>query len=173
MPDASLFRMKSIARMSSVERSIRKETLVPAALGEVWQAWTTPEGVTTFFAPKANVALAIGGAYEMLFNPDAPPGSQGGEGCRVLSYLPREMLSFSWNAPPQFPSVRQEQTWVVVEFRPLGADRSWVGLAHLGWQEGDEWQQVFNYFTQAWDLVLDRLVYRFSAGPVDWENPPR
>ena len=97
----------------------------------------------TFFAPAANVELAIGGRYEMLFDPDAPPGSQGGEGLKILSFLPEEMLSFEWNAPPQYPSVRQERTWVVVQFEALTAETTRVRLSHLGWQEGEEWEQVF------------------------------
>jgi uncharacterized protein YndB with AHSA1/START domain len=135
--------------------------------------WTTAEGATTFFAPRAKVELAIGGAYEMLFNLEAQPGSQGSEGCKVLSYFPQEMLSFSWNAPPQFPELRWERTWVVVEFRSRGPEQTWVGLTHLGWGEGEAWDQVFDYFDQAWDVVLARLVHRITSGPVDWSNPPR
>ena len=99
-----------------MERAIRKHVVVPAPLSPVWEAWTMPGGATTFFAPKANVELTIGGPYEMLFNLEAPSGSQGSEGCKVLSCLPQEMLSFDWNAPPQYPNVRQERTWVVVQF---------------------------------------------------------
>jgi uncharacterized protein YndB with AHSA1/START domain len=159
--------------MGATERTIRKESLVPAPRGQVWQAWTTGEGARTFFAPRAKVNLAIGGPYEMLFDLDAPPGSRGSEGCKVLSYLPQEMLSFSWNAPPRFPELRRERTWVVVDFRPFGSEQSWVGLAHLGWGEGEAWDQVFDYFDQAWDVVLQRLVNRFTRGPIDWSNRPR
>ena len=76
-----------------MNRMIQKEVTVAAPVAEIWQAWTTEEGALTFFAPKANVELAIGGRYEMLFDPAAPPGSQGGEGLKILSYLPEEMLS--------------------------------------------------------------------------------
>jgi len=156
-----------------MERVIRKQVVVATSPGQVWQAWTTVEGVTSFFASRANVELSIGGPYEILFNLDAPPGSQGSEGCRVLSYLPPEMLSFSWNAPPQYPDVRWERTWVVVQLMAEGPQETRVALTHLGWREGETWAQVFDYFTRAWDVVLKRLVHRFAIGPVDWENPPR
>jgi uncharacterized protein YndB with AHSA1/START domain len=156
-----------------VERVIRKEVAVSAGLDQVWKAWTTLEGITTFFAPEARVELAIGGRYEMLFDLDAPPGSQGSEDCRVLSYLPGEMLSFDWSAPPQFPTVRRERTWVVVQLGPQPEGTTMVRLTHLGWREGDEWERVFAYFTRAWDVVLARLAHRFVVGPIDWENPYR
>lgn len=156
-----------------MNRVIQKKITVAAPVAEVWQAWTTPEGVLTFFAPEANVELAIGGRYEMLFDPDAPPGSQGGEGLKILSFLPQEILSFDWNAPPKFPNVRQERTWVVVQFEPQQADVTRVKLTHLGWQDGEEWDQVFAYFMRTWDVVLGRLAYRFSTGPIDWDDPYR
>jgi uncharacterized protein YndB with AHSA1/START domain len=156
-----------------VERAIRKEVTVAAPAAEVWAAWSTEEGVRTFFAPRAAVQLAIGGRYEMLFDLDATPGSQGGEGLTILSYSPGEMLSFEWNAPPQFGAVRNQKTWVVVQIEAKAGGNTQVALTHLGWQEGEEWEQVYDYFLRAWDVVLGRLQHRFSVGPVDWSNPYR
>ena len=67
---------------------LRKEMTIPATLEEVWDAWTTTEGVKTFFSSEAKVELAIGGPFEIYFLLDAAYGSKGSEGCRVLSYLP-------------------------------------------------------------------------------------
>jgi len=156
-----------------MERVIHKEIVVPAPASRVWDAWTTREGVTSFFAPRANLELAIGGPYEMLFDLAASPGSQGSEGCKILSYLPQEMLSFDWNAPPQCPNVRRERTWVVVQLEPQGAEATKVKVTHLGWQEGEEWEQAFDYFVRAWRVVLGRLAHRFAVGPVDWRDPYR
>lgn len=151
---------------------IDAEIVVSASLDDVWHAWTTNEGIQTFFSPKSNVKLEIGGPYEMLFDSQAAKGKQGSEGCNILSYLPREMLSFSWSAPPQFEHAREHRTWVVVRFEELG-ERVRVRIAHLGWQEMkaahgdyvDEWQQVFEYFSGAWPFVLDNLKKRFDEGP--------
>ena len=157
-------------------RVIRKEVKVNASVEEVWKAWTTNEGATRFFAPKAKIKLTLGGPYELYFDLEAPKGSRGGEDCRVLSFLPMEMLSFEWNAPPEFPEVRKQQmqnhTWVVVQFHPIGQGQVIVRLTHLGWREGEEWEKVFKYFLRAWDIVLGRLEHMFSTGkPIDWENP--
>jgi len=151
---------------------------VNASVEKVWEAWTTNDKAVMFFAPKANIELTPGGPYELYFDLEAPMGSQGGEGCRVLSFLPMEMLSFEWNAPPDFPEVRREQmkkhTWVVVQFYPVAQDRTKVRLTHLGWKEGEEWEKVFQYFLRAWDIVLGRLERIFSTRkPIDWENPYR
>ncbi|HKZ92993.1 MAG TPA: SRPBCC domain-containing protein [Candidatus Bathyarchaeia archaeon] len=157
-------------------RVVRKEVKVNAPIEKVWNAWTTNEGAMKFFAPKAIIELTPGGRYELYFDLEASKGSRGGEGCRVLSFLPMVMLSFEWNAPPEFPNVRKEQkqkhTWVVVQFYPIARDQTKVRLTHLGWKEGEEWEKVFQYFMRAWDIVLGRLEHMFSTGkPIDWENP--
>lgn len=150
---------------------IRKVVDVSASVDDAWQAWTTTEGVTTFFAPQALVELAVGGNYEMYFDPKQPEGQKGSEGCKILSFVPGEMLSFTWSAPPSMPAVRVERTWVVLFFQPLEAKKTRISLVHLGWQVGEEWQKALQYFDKAWELVLGRLQYRFDKGPLDWKNP--
>jgi len=151
--------------------AIRKAVIVPAPIGDVWKAMTTEKGVVTFFAPGAAVELAVGGKYEMYFAPKQPKGQKGGEGNKILSFSPEEMLSFTWNAPPSLPEVRKEKTWVVLTFKPLEAGKTQVSLIHLGWRIGEEWQKALQYFDKAWEVVLGRLQYRFQTGPIDWKKP--
>lgn len=150
---------------------IRKAVIIPASVDDVWKAWTTKEGVVTFFAPKASVELAVGGDYEMYFDPKQPQGQRGSEGCKILSFVPGEMLSFTWSAPPSMPDVRKERTWVVLFFRELEGNKTRIDLLHLGWQMGEEWQEAFRYFDRAWEVVLGRLQYRFQKEPINWKSP--
>jgi uncharacterized protein YndB with AHSA1/START domain len=155
------------------DRAIQLEIEVEAGVGEVWSAWTTNEGVTSFFAPSSNVDLRIGGAYEMLFDPGAEPGRRGGEGARILAFQEGKMLSFTWNAPPHMPEIRKQWTHVVIRLFDLGSGRTHVSLKHDGWGEGRQWDEAFDYFLRAWgEAVLPRLRHRFASGPVDWDNPP-
>ncbi len=149
-------------------KAIHKKTLVPAPLKEVWDAWTTSEGAETFFAPKAKVKLKYGGAYEMYFDLDQPQGLQGSEGCIVLSFQPREMLSFDWSAPPHIPEVRNKRSFVIVKFAETCDDITEVKIAHLGFGKGKDWDETYRYFERAWDIVLERLKRRFEKGPIDW-----
>jgi uncharacterized protein YndB with AHSA1/START domain len=155
------------------ERVIACEVNVPAPVADVWQAWTTQEGCESFFAPRCNIDLKPGGAYEMLFNLEAEPGKQGGEGMVVMAVQPQRMLAFTWNAPPHLPSVRGQMTHVTVRFFETEWGETRVTLRHDGWGEGDEWDDAFQYFSRAWaDVVLRRLKYRFERGPIDWSSPP-
>jgi len=148
--------------------------VVEAGLDQVWAAWTTEEGVRTFFAPDARIRLEVGGPYELYFDLQAEPGSRGAEGVQILALQPKTMLAFTWNAPPHLDQVRGQWTHVVVRLRRLEANRTEVTLFHDGWGKGGQWEQAFDYFQRAWkQVVLPRLRYRFDVGPVDWEEPPR
>jgi uncharacterized protein YndB with AHSA1/START domain len=149
---------------------LTKEIVVPAALDEVWKSWTTTEGVRTFFSGAAEVELAPGGKYEIYFVLSAPPGQRGSEGCRVLSFLPKKMLSFEWNAPPQFEQLREVHTQVVVMFEEEEAHQVKVTLSHHGWGEGGRWRELYEYFDRAWAYVLDNLKKRFVEGPLNWKE---
>jgi uncharacterized protein YndB with AHSA1/START domain len=156
------------------ERVIREQVIVDATVDDVWDAWTTDAGIQSFFAPACNVELRVDGPYEILFNPDAEPGERGAEGMRVLAFQPKAMLAFTWNAPPQLAEVRGQLTHVLIWLRRRKDGRTQVTLTHSGWGEGGQWDEAFEYFERAWGrIVLPRLRYRFSVGPVDWSNPPR
>ncbi len=91
----------------------------------------------------------------------------------VMAVQPQRMLAFTWNAPPQLPSVRGQMTHVVIHLFETKDGGTRVTLRHDGWGVGDEWNDAFQYFSSAWaDVVLPRLKHRFENGPVDWSNPP-
>jgi uncharacterized protein YndB with AHSA1/START domain len=147
----------------SRDREIRGEVIVDAPVSEVWRAWTTEEGIKSFFAPACRVDLSVGGAYEMYFLPDGEPGSRGGEGCRVLAIQPEKMLSFTWNAPPHLPEARSQFTHVTLRFVELPDGRARVLFKQDGWGTGGQWDEAFDYFKRAWlEIVLPRLVERFE-----------
>jgi uncharacterized protein YndB with AHSA1/START domain len=97
-------------------RAVRVEATIRAPISEVWRVWTTSQGAEEFFAEKANIRLAIG--YEIQFDPKDE--RSGTKVLKILSYAPEEMISIQWNAPPEYPDVRNRGTWVVVQMRPEG-----------------------------------------------------
>ena len=51
----------------------------------------------TFFAPDAKIKAVAAGPYGMYFRKDAPAGSRGAEGCKVLSVDPMRSFAFDWS----------------------------------------------------------------------------
>ncbi len=152
----------------AAERAIDKSVVVAATLDQAWDAWTTREGIQSFFAPDAKVEPRVGGAFHIYIDPGAPAGAKGADDMRFLAVQPRKMISFDWNAPPHLPLARAQRTFVVVRFEPLGAQETRVTLHHTGWGDGGEWDQAHAYFERAWGGVLANLKKRFDSGPQDW-----
>jgi uncharacterized protein YndB with AHSA1/START domain len=153
---------------NAAERTIEKSVEVAATLDQVWDAWTTREGITSFFAPDANIEPRVGGAFQIYIDPTAPPGSKGADDMRFLALQPKRMISFDWNAPPHLPEARAQRTFVVLRFEPLGERQTRVTLHHTGWGDGGEWDKAYQYFDRAWVSVLGNLKSRFDKGPQDW-----
>jgi predicted enzyme related to lactoylglutathione lyase/uncharacterized protein YndB with AHSA1/START domain len=149
---------------------IHATVTVPVAPMRAWNQWMSAEAVRGWLGAEANIEARIGGAWELFFMLDNPVGTRGGEGVRVLSFLPGRMISFTWNAPPEQPLTRPLHTWVVLRFNEVeGGTR--VDLHHTGWPasgwtdagEGrpeSPWPETFAYFEAAWP----RLMMAFQHG---------
>jgi uncharacterized protein YndB with AHSA1/START domain len=157
MAEAPVIDTSTIAASGPMIRSLVRETEAAAPALDVWLAWTSSEQIEAWWGPPASkIELRIGGPFEILFDTDAPAGRQGGEGCQYLGYVPGEMISFTWNAPPHL-ALRETNTWVMITFETLGPSRTNVRLVHTGFLEGADWDAYLAYFEGAWSHVLRLL----------------
>ena len=136
---------------------------INAPVADVWKAWTTTEGIESFFAPKAaKVEPWPGGAFELWFGVEMPEGSRGSEGCKVHSVKPMEQFVFEWNAPPTIPAIRPLRTLVYLDFKSLPDNRTEVTLRNFGYGQGEDWAKTKAYFERAWPAVMANLEKRFA-----------
>jgi len=152
------------------DRVLHKEVTVPGTLSDIWQTWTTDDGLRSFFSPNAHIELRVGGPFEILFSMDSPVGERGSEDCRILSWLPERMLSYEWNAPLSLGPMRQKHSHVVIFFEEAGPGKVRVDFNQYGWGEGEGWQKVYEYFDRAWSYVLGNFEKRMTSGPINWEE---
>ncbi len=168
----SMFLLTSCSTQAAPERVISESITVKANLDEVWRAWTTTEGIKSFFAPDAKVDAKVGGPFEIYMDPMAAPGMKGADDMVFLAVQEKKMISFTWNAPPSLPEARKQRTVVVVRFASRGDTLTDVTLIHSGWGEpgpDNEWGKAYDYFSKVWPNVLKNLKKRFEEGPVDWK----
>src|SRR3974377_1143814 len=121
--------------MEISEKSIEKKIIANCSLDSAWSRWTTHEGLKTFFGRDNKIELEEGGCFEIYFLMENPEGLRGSEGCRILTFTPGEMISFTWNAPPDFKEVRESSyfTAVIVNFRAINGKQTEISIRHLGW----------------------------------------
>jgi uncharacterized protein YndB with AHSA1/START domain len=144
------------------DKALVIEVTVPAAVPEVWKAFTTKEGLSTWLAPQVSVDLRPGGDWIVHF-----PGSTGGGS--IVSFIPERQLVISALAPDKFPTVRARRTRAVFEFKRRG-DSTVVRLTQTGWQSGTEWDAAYEYLVEGNAQLLATLHRRFVSGPIDWSK---
>lgn len=166
-----LFACVAVAHASEeapmTDRRIEKRVLVAAPVEAVWSAWTTAEGLE-FISAKSNVELRADGPYEWFVDlePDAR-GKRGGEGARILAFVPEDVLVFTWNFPPSIPSLRDADanTICIVQFDAVDDMLTGIRFTQMGWREGEDWDAGYAYFDRAWDVVLQRCAEHFAGDP--------
>jgi uncharacterized protein YndB with AHSA1/START domain len=153
-----------MAALFDGERAVVHHVSVPAPVEDVWWAWTTDAGIRSWLVDDSRIELEVGGAYEWYFLAEAEPGAQGSEGCQVIGFQEPTMLTFTWNAPPHLQEARAQRSMVLLRLRPDESDeRTRVELTQLGWGDGGQWDEAFDYFDAAWVRVLARLVAYFEG----------
>lgn len=151
---------------SSTEGSGKRlviELEIPAPLPDVWNAFSTSDGLSTWLFPNATVDLRPGGDWLVHF----PGGSTGGG--TIVSFAPQKELVLSALAPDQFPHVRADRTQAVFEFEPRGKSTV-VRLTQTGWKTGAEWDKAYAYLAAGNAQLLASLYKRFVDGPTDWKK---
>ena len=151
-----------VTRVPAPRKALIFEVTIPAPLDEVWKAFTTSDGLSTWLTPGAVVDLRNGGEWTAHF-----PGGKTGGGT-IVSFKPKREIVMSAMAPEGFPHVRAERTRALFEFKAVDKGSTLVRLTQTGWKEGEEWVKAYEYLTVGNAQLLATLHHRFVSGPIDW-----
>ena len=151
-----------VTRIAGPEKALLFEVSVPAPIDDVWTAFTTSEGLSTWLTPGAVVDLRKGGEWTAHF----PGGATGGG--TLIDFSPKTKIVMLAKAPPSFPHVAAEGTTATWTFEPEGEKATRVTLRQTGWKQGEEWDKAYEYLATGNAQLLDTLRRRFENGPIDW-----
>jgi len=152
------------ATPSAGEKELVIEVTVPASRAEVWNVFTTSDGLSTWLTPGATVDLRPGGEWTAHF-----PGGKTGGGT-IVSFVPEKELVLSALAPEQFPTVRAARTTATFQFESRGDNETAVKLIQTGWKDGREWDEAYEHLTAGNAELMATLHRRFVSGPIDWKK---
>jgi uncharacterized protein YndB with AHSA1/START domain len=151
----------TVTRLAAPERALQFDVTVPAGADDVWTAFTTTAGLSTWLWRDTRVELKAGGDWLVLFGPSTGGGT-------IQSFVPKQTLVIAALAPEQFPTVRTTRTRAVFAFDALGAKATHVRLTQTGWKAGREWDDAYEYLASGNAQLLDQLYQRFATGPLHW-----
>jgi len=153
-------------KISSPEKALKFEVVVPASLDQVWTAFTTTPGLETWLWKDARVDLKAGGDWLVLFTPASTGGGT------IISVKPKRELVIAALAPEQFPTVRRERTRATFSFSAVTPASTKVTLLQTGWKSGAEWDAAYDYLADGNAQLLTQLHQRFVSGPIAWPKGP-
>lgn len=144
------------------------EVTIEAPVADVWNAFTDAKEIETWMVPKADIDLRVGGllrtAYDARAELDGPQAIHH----QILAYEPQRMLALKVvQCPDGFEFAEQvEQTWEVLYFEPVSADRTHIRAVGLGYGEGEQWERMRTFFDQgnAWTYAQLQKKFDKDAG---------
>jgi len=151
------------------EDVLRHEAVVEAPPHEVWNAFTTPEGMEAWSVAHAQVDLRIGGEIRTHYDPAGEIGDPDTIVSRILAYEPRRLLAIqNVRAPASLPFELPPEAWSVMRFEPVGTNRTRVVLSGYGWGP-PQYEQAHEFFDRGNALVLKQLQAHFDLHAADAE----
>jgi uncharacterized protein YndB with AHSA1/START domain len=133
---------------------------IRAEPARVWQAWTRPELMVTWFGPHhtraehAEADVRIGGGFRVVLREDNGERHEAVGGYTEIETERRLVFSWHWASTPDRVSR------VTVDFRPL-PDGTEVTLTHDRFADEDTARR----HTRGWTESLQRLAKRLETAP--------
>jgi uncharacterized protein YndB with AHSA1/START domain len=135
----------------------------------VWKAWTTPELITQWFAPKpyetptCEIDLRPGGIFRTVMR--SPEGEEfDGSGC-FLEVIPNERLVWtSALAPGYRPQAGDLPFTAIIELLPTGSGGTNYRAIALHQSPDDRQKHDAMGFLEGWGMCFDQLVALVKGG---------
>lgn len=139
----------------SKARDIDIQILIEHPIERIFDAWLQPDLLERWLTRKANVEPAIGGAYELYWEPENPDRNST-KGCRITGLVRNSELSFSWRGPAEYADLMGDKTQVYVRLTRCEGG-TLLRFVHTGWGCGPRWDSARAWQTEAWREALENL----------------
>jgi uncharacterized protein YndB with AHSA1/START domain len=139
--------------------SLEVSVVLDVPVADVWEAFTTPEGITSWMAPVADIDLAIGGAIRATYVEGDALGGASTTVMTILAYDPERMLALQTTTFPEgspFAEVGRG-TWAIFYFDELADGRTEVTNVAHGYRDGEDSRRMMGFFEQANVMLLEKL----------------
>jgi uncharacterized protein YndB with AHSA1/START domain len=146
------------APASSAE-NLMTEGFINAPLGEVWQLFTSVEGLRRAGAAQAEVELKIGGVIRTHRDPKGKLGDDETTVQRILAFDPQRMLALRFEQTPLSLPGRDaaSDTWRVMYFAAAGDGMTHIRIVGLGFHDAAASQALRKHLDVTHRTMLAQL----------------
>jgi len=157
------FAFMAILAFSSIavaqERREVFEVEIDASIDDIWDAFTTTEGIKSWVAPLAEVDFKVGGKWRANYNKDGKLGDASTIENTILCYDPKRMISLKATGfPENFPfKEAAKDTWSIFYFEPVSKTRTKITVVGLGYNDTPQSKKMRAFFETANKYSIDKL----------------
>ena len=160
--NATLVVIALFVPFSTARADDRREVMeveIDAGVDQVWNAFTTTDGLKMWVSPLVEVDLRVGGKWRANYNAEGKLGDETTIENTILSYDPKRMLSLKATGfPKDFPFAEAaKEAWTVFYFSSLSESRTKITVVGLGYNDSEQSQKMRSFFKVANKYSLDKL----------------
>ena len=136
-----------------------QEVWFDAPAAEVWAAFTTDAGWTSWASPVAAIDLRAGGTIRTHYTPGAAVGDPGTNTLHIVNYVPERVLTLRAELAANWPEVMRrdhERLMNVVLFTAHG-DRTHLESYGVGYRDDADYRALLDFFVPANEGLLAAL----------------
>lgn len=141
------------------ENRVVDEFEIRASIDDVWNAFSTAEGLRSWAAPLADIDFRVGGKWRANYDKDGTLGDENTIENTILCFDPKKMLALKATGfPANFPFVEAAtKTWSVFYFSKIDESKTKVTIVGLGYDESEQSQKMRAFFKPANKYSMDQL----------------
>ena len=149
---------------------LRHEVVVEGRLQDVWNLFTTVEGLRSWITPVAFIDFKEGGIMETSYDPNAKQGDPQNIKAKFLKIQPlKQFQSKNVQVPAGNPYGDVLQQLInTVAMEEVAPGKVKVTIAMAGWDDSDQHAQVRTFFEGGNTWYCKRLIKRMKEGPLPW-----
>jgi uncharacterized protein YndB with AHSA1/START domain len=132
---------------------------IDAGVDDIWNAFTTTEGLQSWVAPLADIDFRVGGKWRANYSKDGKLGDANTIENTILCYDPKRMICLKATRFPEgfeFGDAAKN-TWSVFYFTPLSDTKTKVTIVGLGYDDSEQSQKMLAFFKPANKYSMDQL----------------
>ena len=149
----------------SHERVLQFSFVVPVEITEAWKYFTIDSKLSEWIAPVAHIELKSGGSIVTNYDKTKPLTDSSSIKLGIISYLEDELLILKVNLNNNFSSKVQEEDQnlqEIIQFIPGGPGKTRIISSMIGWGEGKDWDNTYDFFVRGNEWTYNELLKRFK-----------
>lgn len=152
---------------STGERVLRLEMILPVDAAQAWKLFTTEEGWKKWATPVVSIDFKTGGQIRSHYDKTKSIGDAGTIHLPILNYIEGELLtlkvilsdaSFSEKLRREHGNLQE-----IIQFVEAGPGKTRIVSSMIGWGNGPEWDQCYEFFARGNEWTYKQLARVCSA----------